>query len=432
MIPWWKLLEGSPTQPTDVVNRGTLAPVVEYGDGSHALGLPGLITEPVEAWQRLMNGGASENIERMQRGLPYDPQAMGDALAVTGAAAMGSVAAPKPSGAFVASGSPNVRFEIPEFSKTTGHARASIMSGPDEIGHGLFYDLPTARGSGAPDALMLRNIAINKDYQRQGIATALQKEMERRTGKKVLPDDSQLSAAEYARWMKNDPEAVRRYVDVGNGQFRPSLAANPKEAAALGAALQGEKKGIRAYHGTATEQPIDTFSIDRAGSMAGTPNEKAVWFTPSPDDASNWARIAGSKYEGDLSAVYPVDVGGNLKRIAPEGSGYNSRAFADAIERAKGEGYDGAVFEGVREFGSPVDQIAMWAPGHVRSATTGELLYANPKEAAALGAAVQGERDDSLVSIVRKYGIAGAASLYGVSEADINGALMGGELMRDR
>jgi hypothetical protein len=35
--------------------------------------------------------------------------------------------------------------------------------------------------------------------------------------------------------------------------------------------------------------------------------------------------------------------------------------------------------------------------------------------------------DDKLVSIVRKYGIAGAATIYGVSEADIANALQEGE-----
>jgi hypothetical protein len=35
--------------------------------------------------------------------------------------------------------------------------------------------------------------------------------------------------------------------------------------------------------------------------------------------------------------------------------------------------------------------------------------------------------DDKLISIVRKYGIAGAATIYGVSEADIANALQEGE-----
>jgi hypothetical protein len=35
--------------------------------------------------------------------------------------------------------------------------------------------------------------------------------------------------------------------------------------------------------------------------------------------------------------------------------------------------------------------------------------------------------DDKLVRIVRKYGIAGAATIYGVSEADIANALQEGE-----
>jgi hypothetical protein len=35
--------------------------------------------------------------------------------------------------------------------------------------------------------------------------------------------------------------------------------------------------------------------------------------------------------------------------------------------------------------------------------------------------------DDKLVSIVRKYGIAGAATIYGASEADIANALQEGE-----
>lgn len=251
-----------------ITNRGMLVPRVEYDDGSQGWGVPGLIMEPVEAWQRLQ-AGAGDNLARMQQGLPFDPQSAGDAFAVTGAAALGSVAAPKPAGAYVTSGAgksefngnpresaalsaavqgekQGLRFDIPNFSPTTGQARVSVMSGPDEIGHGLFYDLKSARGPDAPDALMLRNVAINKDYQRQGIATAMQREMERRSGKKVVPDDSQLSAAEYARWMKIDPDAVASYVDVGNGQFMPSRSGQAQTSLTTNRGTQSDQSLIEA------------------------------------------------------------------------------------------------------------------------------------------------------------------------------------------
>lgn len=307
-----------------IINRGMLVPIVEYDDGSQGWGVPGIFTEPVEAWQRLQ-AGASDNIARMQQGLPFDPQSAGDALAVTGAAAMGSVAAPRPTGAFVASGAPS------------GQAPKGIRA---------YHGSPNEFDAFSEDA---------------------------------------------PHWFSTDRRTAEAFGKDRMGLDHPGSSYH----------------NASAYN--AAKPKIYDVDIDAANFTTIDP-----W-----DEAS---RIAGQ------IGVDPPKSWDDVATILNWG-----QAQKGWLDDAKAAGRAGVIFKNVGDdpSGALSDHIAVLSPGHVRSSTTGELLYANPKESAALGAAVQGDDgsrnyvafDDKLISIVRKYGIAGAAAMYGVSDLDIMDAM---------
>lgn len=162
----------------------------------------------------------------------------------------------------------------------------------------------------------------------------------------------------------------------------------------FGAAIAGAEGNtpLRAYHGTATEIPIDKFNPD-AKRMAGGEDERAVWFSPSADTASRFADVAAANFDNNLAAVYPADIDvSGFKTIAPQNGydwrshmtdergpyqTYNGDFFSNQLKQARDEGHPGVIFQRVWEGPFPEDQIAVLQPGRVRSATTGETLFSD-------------------------------------------------------
>jgi len=127
------------------------------------------------------------------------------------------------------------------------------IKGPDgsEVGEAYVRKL---RGppSGEPVALQVGNISIDEAWQRKGIGTALQEELEQKYGLPMVPD-STLSKEAYDRWKQIDPEAVVNYEPTKEkdayyapimGSWVPGMPDTPRMArvrAALGASKYSQE-----------------------------------------------------------------------------------------------------------------------------------------------------------------------------------------------
>lgn len=75
----------------DVIDRGTLAPLVTYRDGRTGVGLPKIVHGPLAAWNRLLAGGYQPGTN--------DRHGVEDAFEAAGAAMAGGAFATRPAGA---------------------------------------------------------------------------------------------------------------------------------------------------------------------------------------------------------------------------------------------------------------------------------------------------------------------------------------------
>ena len=354
-----------------IVNRGMVVPVVEYDDGSQGWGVPGLIMEPIEAWQRLQ-AGAGENVARMQRGLPFDPQAAGDAFAVTGAAAMGSVAAPKPSGAYVTSGAPMKKVSEPK-GITAYHgspydfdrfdiSKMGTGEGAQAYGPGLYF------------------------AESEGVARSYRDALQKGTPFTSFDDPEYLfrSAFEEGR---GDPQRALSYLE---GEFRRKGYDRPANS-------------VQAGRAAAMRAAIDR--INAGETHTPTPGRMyEVRINADPEDFLDWDAPWASQPAAVQRAMREAGV-------HPERSGpFGTKEIPDTpISISAGR--------------------ALKDPQHMIHETLKEQSVPGIKylDQGSRGAG-EGSRnyvvfDDSLISIVKKYGIAGAASLYGVSELELMEAM---------
>lgn len=380
-IRWDKLFEGSPSQDgKEVAERGAFAPVVEYDDQTHAFGLPGLITEPWQAMKRWLGGGAEENVARMRTGLPFTPEAVGDALTVAGSAALGSVAAPKPAGAYVTSGAPMKPTHLPM-------DEASRMARAKEMG----FDLPMYHSTGAdfsefkPSYRGASFFADTPEAASRGSSYGSQDwyGMRDSRSESIMPV---MLRSQYIKGLNLAPKEI---------EWWNALPAVTDEAG-LDAAMKSKPFHNIDYWWRVFDEvqnPDGSYSYVKKGIPSKT----------LEDVRATGENVYGSKYIGS----------------------YEGEQGASRL--AKEQGMDGFILED--EAGLSVGIVD---PTRIRSkfaafdpakADSADLLAANPKEAAALNAAIQGERDDKLIDIVKKYGIAGAASLYGLTQGEVEQAL---------
>jgi hypothetical protein len=162
-----------------------------------------------------------------------------------------------------------------------------------------------------------------------------------------------------------------------------ALAVLPGAAGRAGRGMFGAP--IRAYHGGKPHG--GDFRLDMAGTAAGSPAERAVWFTPSPQDANHYAAVANADaaqmgpwpghgtFEG--ATIYPADIDAeNFLRIRPERNPrnrdgaqfYNSTFFENILKKAQRQGRPGVIFEAVKEGTLPAaDQIAVIRPSRINS-----------------------------------------------------------------
>lgn len=181
-----------------------------------------------------------------------------------------------------------------------------------------------------------------------------------------------------------------------------------------GAVIAGAERNtpVRAYHGTAGDLQGGMFSRDRAGN--NFPNEVSkfgVSFDTNPDVAAKYAEGAGimPAYWKHLdetrrapsremidelgqqspAAIYPVDIYGRGADLSQGFHDLGATQMAAELQRLKDQGYDYARFPSER--GQGHHEINVWNPGTVRSALTGETLFANGLPSR-WGAAVQGQQ----------------------------------------
>lgn len=124
------------------------------------------------------------------------------------------------------------------------------------------------------------------------------------------------------------------------------------------------------YHGGG--KSFRAFRTDPPERMAGIDGENAVFFSPSPDEASRFAFHAteGQRGPGKIAGaqVYPVYTKTG-RQLVVEPMEYNPSRFSEIIERAREDGYDTVRFMSVVEEPGkpPLDQIAVLKPENIRS-----------------------------------------------------------------
>lgn len=236
-------------------------------------------------------------------------------------------------------------------------------------------------------------------------------------------------AVEARRALSADQRAARPPwldYDVPENQQIVRFNANSKEGALPGLAMDHASRMQRArelgydpdttlYHGTNKE--FDSFDTGKAGSGVGTSGESATWLTPSPAEASAWAKVTGG---GNGDRVLPVHTRMTNPKIIssseltqlripskPDTLAYNSKVFEAELEKARAAGHDGVVFKNVDEgfAHGAQDQIAVFDPSNIRSkfaafdptqSHSPDLLASNAREGAVpgLGMTAQSEQND--------------------------------------
>lgn len=88
-------------------------------------------------------------------------------------------------------------------------------------------------------SIQITNFQIARGARRKGIGTAFQSYIEAQLGKRSVPD-GMLSKAEYRRWKKVDPVAVRDYVK-GTKTYTPRLGSDAYVAALGGPSVPGSR-----------------------------------------------------------------------------------------------------------------------------------------------------------------------------------------------
>jgi hypothetical protein len=219
-----------------------------------------------------------------------------------------------------------------------------------------------------------------------------------------LADDVATNSRPATHYAVFDPKNIRSV----NAAFDPSksdsaflLAANDKNAALPGTILNAVEQGKpqRAYHGAKVPYENDVYKPRKS-------QYNAFFAAEDPAYASKFAR----NYEG--SRVYPVDISPDAKMFDYTNPAHTEK-LAKAIEKNPGilqqtylvskdsipkwiregdagiledagvqrwlrkNGYDGWKFEDTAGIGVNRASFGMLKPGHVRSATTGDLLYGN-------------------------------------------------------
>ncbi|WP_439544581.1 hypothetical protein [Hyphomicrobium sp.] len=112
-----------------------------------------------------------------------------------------------------------------------GHTKAKFFKNGKQVGSADIRDFG--------HAIQITNFQVARGARRQGIGTAFQFYIEAQLGKRAVPD-GMLSKAEYRRWVKVDPIAVRDYVK-GTKNYTPRPKSDAYFAAQNGRPVPGSR-----------------------------------------------------------------------------------------------------------------------------------------------------------------------------------------------
>lgn len=202
------------------------------------------------------------------------------------------------------------------------HPNYDILHGGAPVGRAYVREYPKT--------IQLGNIALEPEFQRQGIMTEAQKLLAEKYGKPTVPDHM-LSDKEYGRWQKNDPAAVADYVPFGGHNYQPAFGSDAYYAAQG----LGVVPGTRAASG---ELFSDTGKPSLMGSaVVGAEHPQTRFVHPHENtDAGIWAGMPsyqtfdnGKKIGHFYYDELPNAVNVREAYVDPEyrGQGITSRAF---------------------------------------------------------------------------------------------------------
>jgi hypothetical protein len=166
--------------------------------------------------------------------------------------------------------------------------------------------------------------------------------------------------------------------------------------------VDGKGQPLTVYHGT--KSAFDKFDMKKAGASDEGLAGKAAYFTYNPEEASGYALNETFGGMGDAPNVIPAHAAiknpfvithgvlpdGRTLKDLNGGIGITSEGGSAVRQLAEAGGHDGVVFA---DRDGSVRHVAAFQPNTVRSATTGETLFSNSKEAAPVGAFAQAGRE---------------------------------------
>lgn len=95
------------------------------------------------------------------------------------------------------------------------------------------------------------------------------------------------------------------------------------------------------YHGTPFE--FREFDLNQSGTASGSKTERAVFFSPDPDEASNFGLSARGDPEQIFLRNHDVDISG-FEVVDMQGERARHIPIKDALDRAREEGKPGVIF----------------------------------------------------------------------------------------
>lgn len=170
----------------------------------------------------------------------------------------------------------------------------------------------------------------------------------------------------------------------------------------------GSETALRAYHGT--NRAIEKFRPTTAGIFSDNSQIPATWFSSRPDIASRFAEHTTERKKFGSPNVVPVDIDpSRIKDVEMMYFGPNFPKMDDAIRQAKTEGYHGVRFRRLADHADTMgfpnprkasDVFAMFGPGSVKSATTGEMLLSDTGRPSLLGGLTPPDDDERRPSLL--------------------------------
>ena len=370
------LLRGNhPDYNSDPTYRASMLPVGTYAnpDGTESIGFawPGMIHEPLEAIGRLFGQGNFA----LGPDAPGNKEDMATLLmSIYGGNALNPVKMAEKAG-------------FSELKNSTFSSKnASLYDPPSKAARPFDADYPNGPHAGENEVLR---------YDIEGRPLTAKYVVGRRL---VGGEDEALSPAQYdavseALFGNNVERVKAREIGGDAGRFKVTHDAdgNAIYQPLVADSVIAQQAPQRMYHGTSAAEDFSRFQPSAEGSFG-----PGVYLSESPAVAS------GRAPAGDGARIFPVDAQGPFASIddyltALHANGRDPSAAHRALEQ---QGYTG-VSGDIGSYGAPNPVTNVFAPGSIRSATTGETLFSDTGLPSIWGGAIQDGDSPTLSKILR-------------------------------